>query len=135
MPQLDIYHDAVKQALVKDGWTITHDPLVIKYKGLRLFVDLAAEKSFDEKPLDDSLSPTVTRVAIEVKVFGGTGFVNEFEKAVGQFILYRDMIERTLVRRELYLAVPQQIYEDSFLKPAIQEFTKDQRMPRCLRRG
>lgn len=91
-----------------------------------MFVDLAAEKSFDEKPLDDSLSPTVTRVAIEVKVFGGTGFVNEFEKAVGQFILYRDMIERTLVRRELYLAVPQQIYEDSFLKPAIQEFTAGQ---------
>lgn len=113
---------------MKDGWTITHDPLVIKYKGLRLFVDLAAEKSFDEKPLDESLSPNATRVAVEVKVFGGAGFVNEFEKAVGQFILYRDMIERTRVRRDLYLAVPQQIYEDSFLKPAIQEFIAGQQI-------
>lgn len=38
------------------------------------------------------------------------------------------MIERTLVRRELYLAVPQQIYEDSFLKPAIQEFIAGQQI-------
>jgi hypothetical protein len=24
----DIYHDTVKRALIKDGWTITHDPLI-----------------------------------------------------------------------------------------------------------
>ncbi len=27
MPAKDIYHDVVKQALIKDGWTITDDPL------------------------------------------------------------------------------------------------------------
>ncbi|MBA4182514.1 MAG: fatty-acid synthase, partial [Acidobacteria bacterium] len=27
MPAKDIYHDTVKNALIKDGWTITHDPL------------------------------------------------------------------------------------------------------------
>jgi XisH protein len=26
MPAKDIYHDAVKNALIKDGWTITADP-------------------------------------------------------------------------------------------------------------
>jgi hypothetical protein len=30
MPAKDIYHDTVKNALVKDGWTITHDPLRIR---------------------------------------------------------------------------------------------------------
>ncbi|MEG4026591.1 MULTISPECIES: element excision factor XisH family protein [unclassified Microcoleus] len=26
MPARDIYHQVVKQALIKAGWTITHDP-------------------------------------------------------------------------------------------------------------
>ena len=26
MPARDTYHDAVKRALGKDGWTIAHDP-------------------------------------------------------------------------------------------------------------
>jgi hypothetical protein len=30
MPAKDIYHDTVKNGLVKDGWTITHDPLRIR---------------------------------------------------------------------------------------------------------
>jgi hypothetical protein len=31
MPRRDIYHDVVKNAPVKDGWTITHDPFVLAY--------------------------------------------------------------------------------------------------------
>jgi hypothetical protein len=27
MPAKDIYHETVKNALIKDGWTITDDPL------------------------------------------------------------------------------------------------------------
>ena len=30
MPARDIYHDCVRNALKKDGWTITHDPLTLK---------------------------------------------------------------------------------------------------------
>ncbi|MFN7462557.1 MAG: element excision factor XisH family protein, partial [Pseudanabaena sp.] len=26
MPAKDVYHDAVKNALIKDGWVITADP-------------------------------------------------------------------------------------------------------------
>jgi len=43
MPTRDIYHDAVKQALIKDGWRITYDPLHIKYGGFDFFIDLGAE--------------------------------------------------------------------------------------------
>ena len=32
MPARDLYHDAVKAALIKDGWTITDDPFMIKRK-------------------------------------------------------------------------------------------------------
>ncbi|MCP5029653.1 MAG: fatty-acid synthase, partial [Actinomycetia bacterium] len=30
MPAKDLYHDVVKNALVKDGWEITHDPLTLR---------------------------------------------------------------------------------------------------------
>jgi len=31
MPARDIFHNAVKQALIHDGWTITDDPLHLKW--------------------------------------------------------------------------------------------------------
>lgn len=42
----DLFHDAVKQALLKDQWVITADPLIIKIEGVKLEIDLAAEKVF-----------------------------------------------------------------------------------------
>ena len=44
MPALDIYHDQVKNALIKDGWTITDDPLTIRFGRKVLYVDLAAQR-------------------------------------------------------------------------------------------
>lgn len=43
MPARDLYHETVKNALIKDGWTITHDPLTLELGSSRLFVDLGAE--------------------------------------------------------------------------------------------
>ncbi|TVQ46104.1 MAG: hypothetical protein EA365_06375 [Gloeocapsa sp. DLM2.Bin57] len=41
MPARDYYHDVVKKALEKNGWTITHDPYPIKLaRGKNLVVDL-----------------------------------------------------------------------------------------------
>ncbi len=56
MPARDIYHDAVKNALMKDGWTITDDPLHMKWGKKDMYVDLgaeqvmAAEKGGDRSP-------------------------------------------------------------------------------------
>jgi hypothetical protein len=41
----DLFHQAVKQALIKDGWTITSDPLIIRIERVKLEIDFAAEKS------------------------------------------------------------------------------------------
>lgn len=43
MPAKDLYHDAVKLALIKEGWMITADPYKIKYQEIDLYADLAAE--------------------------------------------------------------------------------------------
>lgn len=31
MPAKDLYHDTVKRALMKDGWTVTHDPYTLSF--------------------------------------------------------------------------------------------------------
>jgi len=35
MAAKDLFHDAVKQALLKDQWIITAEPLTIKIEGVR----------------------------------------------------------------------------------------------------
>ena len=40
----DKIHGAVKNALIKDGWTITADPFVIKFEDADLEADMAAER-------------------------------------------------------------------------------------------
>src|SRR5438105_4891523 len=44
MPARDFCHDVAKSALIADGWTITHDSLVLQVGAKDLFVDLGAER-------------------------------------------------------------------------------------------
>src|SRR5205085_1554329 len=74
MPQYDVYHEIVKQALVKDGWTITDDPFIIKFKGERLFADLGAEKSI-------AATKDTRKIVVEIKVFSGFSRITELERA------------------------------------------------------
>ena len=80
MSAKDLYHDAVKNALIKDGWTITADPYPIKYKEVKLFADLASEKAI-------AATKNQQKVVIEVKSFVSRSLMREFETALGQFIL------------------------------------------------
>ncbi|GBF79490.1 element excision factor XisH family protein [Aphanothece sacrum] len=41
----DIFHNAVKNALIKDGWKITHDPYRLRYGIADIYIDLAAEEA------------------------------------------------------------------------------------------
>ena len=81
MSAKDAIHDAVRNALVKDGWTITEDPYRIRYQGDRLYADLAAEKVIAAERGPD-------RIAVEIKTFGGPSVLYDFEQAMGQFLLY-----------------------------------------------
>ncbi|WP_445304883.1 element excision factor XisH family protein [Microcoleus sp. S36b_A4] len=38
MPARDIYHQVVKQALIKAGWTITHDPYPLAWAKRKLSI-------------------------------------------------------------------------------------------------
>ena len=44
MPRFDQYHEAVKNALIKDGWTITDDPLTLEFEDVFLYTDLGGDR-------------------------------------------------------------------------------------------
>ena len=113
MSARDAIHDTVKSALIGDGWTITADPYIIDYEDLTLFADLAAERAIAAERGDE-------RIAVEIKSFLGPSEIREFEGALGQFQVYRGLLEVTDPTRKLFLAVSETVYEDFFQRPAIQ---------------
>jgi hypothetical protein len=117
MPAKDIYHDTVKKALIKDGWTITADPYTIKYKDAELFADLAAEKLI-------AAEQNQRKIVLEVKNFLSASVFRDFETALGQYILYINFIALTEAEYQLYLAVSEQAYENFFKRDSIQEVIK-----------
>jgi glucose-6-phosphate 1-dehydrogenase len=118
MPQYDRYHENVKNALLKDGWTITDDPFPIAFENIRLYADLGAEKIIDT-------TGHTRKIVIEVKVFSGLSFMTDLEKAVGQYTIYRTFLSRTFPERILYLAIPDQIHRSFFQNLAIQAIIAD----------
>ncbi|MEH2036201.1 XisH family protein [Nostoc sp.] len=113
MPAKDVYHDAVKNALIKDGWIITADPYPIKYEEVKLFADLAGEKTI-------AASREGKQIVIEIKSFLSRSPMHDFETALGQYLIYKAFLSLENPERELYLAIGEIIYEDFFQKVAIQ---------------
>ena len=103
-------HDVVIQALTADGWTITHDPLHLKWGVKDLYVDLGAERLLAAEKEN-------RRIAVEVKSFIGISEVDDLEKAVGQYVVYNDVLSRVEPDRELFLAVNEETYLDLFEEP------------------
>ncbi|HEV8160739.1 MAG TPA: XisH family protein, partial [Pyrinomonadaceae bacterium] len=107
MPAKDLLHDCVKNALVKDGWKITDDPFRLKYKGRKLYVDLGAERIL-------AAEKGSRKIAVEIKSFAGHSEMNDLENALGQFIFYRAILSENEPDRELFLAVPDEIFQSIF---------------------
>ncbi|MEO1395548.1 MAG: XisH family protein [Cyanobacteria bacterium J06634_5] len=107
MPAKDLFHDNVKNALIKDGWTITHDPLVIRMSKKRLYVDLGAERVI-------AAERDTEKIAVEVKGFTKASDMQALEEALGQCILYSRLLSRYDPDRKVYLAVPDPVYESVF---------------------
>ncbi|MCI0488287.1 MAG: XisH family protein [Blastocatellia bacterium] len=121
MPAKDIYHDTLKNALAKDGWTITHDPLALKWGKKDVYIDLGAERIIAaEKP--------GRQIAVEVKSFVGASEVEDLKNALGQFILYHDILSRAEPKRILYLAVRESTYADIFQEPIGEILLENQRV-------
>ncbi|NEP84896.1 MAG: fatty-acid synthase [Okeania sp. SIO3C4] len=121
MPAKNFYHDIVKNALIKDGWTITNDPYILSIGKRDLFVDLGANKLL-------SAEKGLKKIAVEIKSFTSLSRVNDLEKALGQYILYYDIIQDIEPERLLYLAITESIFEEFFTEPIGQILLKNQRL-------
>ena len=111
MPAKDLYHDTVKTALVKDGWTITDDPLILKVGTRNALVDLGAQKLI-------AAERDTIKIAVEVKTFISPSPMNDIEKAWGQFFLYSRVLKKRDSSRQIYLAVERNIFETLFEEEA-----------------
>lgn len=107
MPAKDIYHQVVKQALIKAGWRITHDPFPLIWAKRNLSIDLGAEQLLAAETQE-------RRIAVGVKSFLRESRIADLEQALGQYTLYYDILGRTEPERELYLAIPLSAYLELF---------------------
>jgi hypothetical protein len=121
MPAKDIYHNAVKNALLKDGWTITADPYFIKYEDAELYADLAAEKPI-------SAERQGQKIVVEIKSFVGRSLMYDFHGALGQYVVYRNLIQLTEPEYTLYLAIDDLVYKNFFQRKSIQVITKENQL-------
>jgi hypothetical protein len=91
----DFYHNIVKNALIKDGWRITHDPYKIKIEEIGYEIDLGAEPIIAAEKEEEI-------IAVEIKSFVGPSNINEFHRAIGQFIDYSIALEEEDPNRMLF---------------------------------
>ena len=111
MPAKDIYHDVVCSALIKDGWTITDDPLTLKIGGRSVYVDLGAERLI-------AAERGTEKIAIEIKSFLSPSPIHDLENAWGQFFLYARALKKREPERCLYLAISLSTFETIFQEEA-----------------
>ena len=112
MPARDLYHPVVRNALIKDGWTITADPYLIEYEDTKVYADLEAEMPI-------AAERAGRKIVVEIKSFVSVSPIHAFEEALGQYILYFGYLELTAPDHELYLAVSDEAYSRVLERPAL----------------
>lgn len=85
----NIYHNSVKEALIKDGWSVTHDPYYLDIgEKSPMEIDLGAEKLI-------SAERGTEKIVVEVKSFINRSLTYDFHGAYGQFMIYRRGVRQT----------------------------------------
>ena len=114
----DIFHQQVKNALIKAGWNITDDPFTIRIsEAVKLQIDLAAQSTIAAERDSE-------KIAVEIKSFIGDSDISSFHTALGQYLNYCQALEEQEPDRTVYLAIPVETYQDFFQLPFIQRALK-----------
>ena len=97
MPTEDVCHPQVVVALSKEGWTITGQQIYILKGRHAIFIDIEAIKQTQQ-------------AFIEVKCFPENNISTEFYIALGQYLVYRQILSTQKPYHRLYLAIPEDNY-------------------------
>ena len=117
----DIFHDAVRNALEKEGWTVTDDPLRLasKSNNMDYEIDLGAERII-------AAEKGTEKIAVEIKSFLRPSLTNEFHTIFGQYLIYQEGLLFLDSSRVLYLAIPsfgeQRLSEYPFMQRLIERY-------------
>lgn len=121
MPRKDIYHECVKIALEKDGWTVIDDPLQVAIDETTIFIDLSVEPTYFAERNGE-------QIAIEIKSFRLQSSITSLYEAVGKYCIYRTALRLDESPFELYLAVPQPTYDTFFQRRLVKEAINEYRV-------
>ncbi len=122
MPRKDKIHEAVRNALLKDGWSITDDPYRIVYEDTDVYADLRIVKSKAGGIIQRTL-------VIEIKGFTGESPMHNLEGALGQYELYRIYLKNIAPLEKLYLAISATTYDEQFTRPAFALIVSEKNLP------
>ncbi|MGK7905053.1 MAG: element excision factor XisH family protein [Hormoscilla sp.] len=117
MPAKDLYHDAVKSALMKAGWVIVADPYRIQDKD----VDWYTQQT-DIRPI--AAEREGRKIVVVIQKFVGRSLMIDFHHAVGQHVVYRSLMQARSSEYQSYMAIDDIIYENLFKREGIAFLTR-----------
>ncbi|MFK7931948.1 MAG: element excision factor XisH family protein [Saprospiraceae bacterium] len=110
----DLYHDAVKNALIKAGWKISNEPFYLRIDDEHAyFIDILAEKWIIARKSKEWLF-------VEVKSFIAKSDAYELHSSVGQYLIYRAALKYLKIKKRIVLAVPIEVYANLFQSDFVQ---------------
>ncbi len=110
------------RVMTADGWRITDDPLRLSYGGRNVYIDLGA----DHQPI--GAEKEGQKIAVEIKSFIGESDVHELGECIGQYNMYRNLLDEIDPERMLWLAVPSHAYDGIFREQIGQLMTDRERL-------
>jgi len=122
MPAKDKIHDAIKNAIIKDGWTITHDPYTIRYEEVTAYADLGAEFMLAAKKES-------YKIVVEIKSFISPSPLSDLKLALGQYELYKVFLKATAPEHQLYIAISHKVSDELFQQKAYQLVVREYQIP------
>ncbi|MBF2079342.1 MAG: XisH family protein [Synechococcales cyanobacterium T60_A2020_003] len=122
MPRLDIIHNAVKNALIEDNWLITDNPYVIQYRRTVLCADLGAERPI-------AVERNGQKLVVEVKSVVGASKIQDLKEALGQYDIYRYLLEEIAPERKLYVSISKVTYDTFFTQDVTQLILNKHQLP------
>lgn len=88
----------------------------------RLYADLGAERPM-------AAERGGQKIVIEVKSFLGTSKFQDLKEALGQYDIYRYLLEETAPERKLYVAISNEAYQSFFSQTVIQLILDKHQLP------
>jgi hypothetical protein len=102
---IDACQPQVERALQKDGWTIIASPKHLVFGDKDYFIDLELERTVGDE------SDTMQRITVEVKCLSIDSKRDELYTALGQYMMYTEVLLATKVSTPLYLAIADVTYQ------------------------